>query len=259
MSRDHRLRFLASVTVVVCAVVFMQAPIPQNPAYHSFADQREFLGLPHALNVISNLAFLLVGALGLVRLLRWNRDANRAFDNPAESIPYGFLFFGVFLTGFGSAYYHLAPDSARLFWDRLPMSIAFMSFLATAISERVDRRTGIIVLFPLIAYGMFSVLYWRLTEQSDGGDLRYYILAQLLPVILVPLMVWLLPSPYTRGRDLFVVTGFYLLAKLLEIADAFIYELGRIVSGHSLKHLAAAGAALWILRMLERRRPALQK
>jgi hypothetical protein len=256
VSREHRLRFLASVTVAVCTVIFVQEPIPQDPCYHEFADQRGFLGLPHALNVATNLFFLLVGAIGLVRIFCWSRGEGTAFENPVEAIPYAALCIGLILTGFGSAYYHIAPDTDRLFWDRLPMSIAFMAYLVTAITERIDRRTGVGAVFPLIAYGVFSVLYWRLTEQSGSGDLRYYLLAQLMPLILVPLMVWLLPSPYTRGRDLFVVTGLYMLAKALEIADAFVYDLGRIISGHSLKHIAAAGAALWILRMLQKRAPA---
>ena len=256
MSREHRLRLLASVTVAVCTVIFVQAPIPQDPSYHEFADQRGFLGLPHALNVATNLLFLLVGAIGLAWIFRWSRGASTAFESPAEAIPYAALYFGLFLTGFGSAYYHIAPDTDRLFWDRLAMSIAFMSYLATAITERIDRHTGVVAVFPLIAYGIFSILYWRLTEQSGDGDLRYYILAQVLPLILVPLMVWLLPSSYTRGRDLFVVTGLYLLAKLLEIADTFVFSLGQIISGHSLKHVAAAAAALWILRMLKKRAPA---
>jgi hypothetical protein len=255
VSREHRLRFLASVTVAVCTVIFVQAPIPQDPSYHEFADQRGFLGLPHALNVATNLFFLLVGAIGLARIFRWSRGGT-AFESPAETIPYTALYLGLFLTGFGSAYYHIAPDTDRLFWDRLPISIAFMSYLATVITERIDRRTGVVAVFPLIAYGVFSVVYWRLTEQSGHGDLRYYILAQVLPLILVPLMVWLLPSPYTRGRDLFVVTGLYMLAKLLEIADSFVFSLGQIISGHTLKHIAAAGAALWILRMLQKRAPA---
>jgi hypothetical protein len=37
------------------------------------------------------------------------------------------LFAGVTLSSLGSSYFHLAPDNARLMWDRLPMTIAFIS------------------------------------------------------------------------------------------------------------------------------------
>ena len=252
MSRDHRLRLVATVTGVLCTIIFVQAPIAQDPSYHQFADERDILGLPNGLNVLTNLLFVLTGVMGLMKVARWSRQS-RVFLRPSESVPYAVLFGGVLLTGLGSAYYHVAPNTPSLFWDRLPMSVIFMAYLATAIMERIDQRTGLITLFPLVAYGLFSVIYWRVTEQSGEGDLRYYIIAQLLPVILVALMIRLLPSAYSRGADLYVVTCLYLLAKLCEVGDVAIYQIGSIISGHSLKHVAAATAAAWILRMLQRR------
>jgi hypothetical protein len=47
----------------------------------------------------------------------------------------------------------------------------------------------------------------------------------------------------------------YALAKLMEFLDEKIYSLGSIVSGHTLKQLAAAAASLAILRLLQIRRP----
>jgi hypothetical protein len=67
------------------------------------------------------------------------------------------------------------------------------------------------------------------------------------------LIALLIPSSYTRGADLAIVAGFYVLAKVLEILDRPIFELGHLVSGHTLKHLAAAAAGYWILRMLLKR------
>jgi len=60
-----------------------------------------------------------------------------------------------------------------------------------------------------------------------------------------------LPQRYTRGSDLAIVVGFYALAKVLETFDTPIFAAGRIVSGHTLKHLAAAAAGYCILRMLQ--------
>ena len=163
MKRDHRLRVLAYLTIVFWTVIFLQPPIPQDLAYHQFADQRTLFGIPHCLNVLSNLPFLLVGLWGFSVVFRLATDPEQqAFVRPADSLAYQILFLGVALVGLGSTYYHLAPSNETLLWDRLPMSIAFMAFLATAITERLDRRAGIITLLPLIAFGVFSVLYWHL-------------------------------------------------------------------------------------------------
>jgi hypothetical protein len=51
-----------------------------------------------------------------------------------------------------------------------------------------------------------------------------------------------------------IVVGFYALAKVLEALDKPISAAGHIVSGHTLKHLAAAAAGYCILRMLQKRR-----
>jgi hypothetical protein len=95
------------------------------------------------------------------------------------------LFCGLILTAAGSAYYHLAPDNARLVWDRLPMTMVFMSLVAAIVMERIDLRAGLV----------------------------------LLPILLL------------------------------------VGAAGHIVSGHTLKHIAAAGAGLWIIRMLQMRQP----
>ena len=255
MKRDHRLRLLAGLTFAFWAAVFLQAPIPQDPAYHRFADQRALLGVPHCLDVISNLAFLFVGLWGsrvVHRLV--GPPGQQAFPRPADAAAYQVLFVSVALVGLGSAWYHLDPRNGTLLWDRLPMSAAFMAFLAAVLAERVDRRAGLIALPPLVAFGLFSVLYWHFTEQAGAGDLRYYIVAQAYPVLFAPLMVRLLPSPYTRGSDLYVAALLYLLAKAAEVFDHEVYAAGGWISGHTGKHLLAALGAWWVLRMVRRRR-----
>ena len=254
-THENRLRLLAVLTVAFLSLVLFREPIPQDPEYHDFADQRSLMGIPHALNVISNLPMGLVGLYGmLVIVFSLRRTDSTSFRTPADSIPYLLLFFALVLTGIGSAYYHLAPDTPRLFWDRLPMSIAFMAYLSAAITERIDRRTGLVALIPFLASGMLSVLYWRATELAGAGDLRFYILAQSYPTLFVLLMVLLLPSPYTHGRMLITVTALYLLTRLVEIGDATIFDLGNLISGHTIKHLLTAVAVYWIILMLKRRK-----
>ncbi len=45
----------------------------------------------------------------------------------------------------------------------------------------------------------------------------------------------------------------YVLAKIFEALDREIFSLGGLVSGHTLKHLAAGAAAGVVVRMLLRR------
>ena len=137
------------------------------------------------------------------------------------------------------------------------MTVGFMSLLAAMLMERVSLRGGLIALLPLLVLGTASVLYWYATELRGAGDLRLYLMVQFYTLVLVLLLLWLFPARYTRGSDLVIAMGFYVLAKFLEIVDRPIYRLGGIVSGHTLKHLAAAIGIYWIFRMVARRRPAL--
>jgi hypothetical protein len=251
------LGFLAT-GIFVLGIIFCMPPIPQDLNYHAFADQRTMLGVPNFLNVASNLPFLVVGLLGVQLLLR--QDAVRP-DGPvlerAERWPLLVLFAGVLLTAFGSGYYHLAPDNNRLVWDRLPMTVAFMGFYASMIGERISVRAGAWLLWPLVWLGIVSVYKWYAGEQRDAGDLRLYGFVQFYPLVTIPLLLYLFPARYTSGRDVMIALGWYLLAKLPEVAvmDHSIYNMGHVVSGHTLKHLAAATGAYWLYRMVRYRRP----
>ena len=240
--------------VVVVTVLFVPR-ISQAQSYHRFADQRALLGIPHFFDVTSNVGFLFVGLWGLVFVLRERPGERAAFLVGTERWPYCFFFLGVLLTAFGSAYYHWTPNNARLLWDRLPMAIGFMGLLAAVLGERVSAPLSNRTLGPLIGAGMGSVLYWRWTDLAGGDDLRVYGLVQFGSLALVLTLCVLLPSRYTRGKDMFAVVGFYALAKLFEALDNQIFSLGESVSGHTLKHLAAAVACYLVLRMLKLRRP----
>jgi len=237
-----RVLWLSALTAAGLVIVLGLPPVAQDPSYHQFADQRGGWGVPHFLNVISNAAIFLVGCLGLCLLWRRRQDA-------AGRWPYLALFTGVVLTGLGSAYYHWAPDDARLVWDRLPMTIVFMAFFSAVMAERVDGRAGPRVLVPLLLAGAASVFYWRAT-----GDLRPYIFVQYFPLLLLPLVLWLLPARRPGGLAVTAVLGWYGAAKLLEWMDGPVFALGGLVSGHTLKHLAAAAGALAVWQTL--RRPA---
>ena len=244
--------------IVAIGLTFCLPPIPQDLSYHTFADDRTMLGVPNFLNVASNLPFIAVGVLGLALLLRHGaaRPDGPILDR-AERPPLMVLFAGVLLTGFGSSYYHLVPDNGRLVWDRLPMTVAFMGFFASTIGERIGVRAGAWLLWPLVWLGLASVLNWHMAEQRDAGDLRLYGFVQFYPILAIPLMMYLFPARYTRSGDVVQALGWYLLAKVLEVGviDHRIYDMGHVVSGHTLKHLAAALGAYWLYHRVRYRRP----
>jgi hypothetical protein len=251
----RRARAFGVLAPIIAAAVLLliHGPIPQDPDYHRFADQRVLLGIPHAGDVLSNVAFLLAGVPGLALL--WRKPLAGVFASRAERISYLFFFAGVSLTAFGSAYYHFAPDSQRLFWDRLPMTLGFLSLLSSVIAERVSPRLSSLLLWPLLALGAASVLYWRLTQDAGGGDLRLYALVQYGSALVIALLLLLFPPRYTHAGLFWAVAGAYALAKLCELFDAPILRISGVVSGHSLKHLFAALSAGLVFAMLWRRRP----
>ena len=251
LSRSRAPLLLLTPAAVIAIIALLLAPIPQPLTYHNFADQRAWLGIPNFGDVFSNLPFAFVGVWGLIVLFM---PGKTKFLDPRERWLYFVMFASLILTAWGSAYYHLAPDNARLVWDRIPIMIVFMALLAAVIAERVSVNAGL-GLFPVLeAVGVTSVLYWRSSELRGHGDLRFYAAVQLYAVLIL-LLALLLPPRYTCGSDFAVVVGFYALAKILEEGDRQVFAVGHLVSGHTLKHVAAAAAGYWVLRMLGRRAP----
>ena len=243
--------------VIACAVVLVGAllpPLPEPQAFRGLADTRSFLSIPNFMNVVSNIPFLLVGIWGLRFLARHSTDGN-TFVDARERWPYLACFGALTLVFLGSAYYHLDIDAAGLFWDRLPMAIGFMALLSAVIVERIGARIGLRLLVPLLLLGAASVLYWRWSALYATENLLPYAIVQYGSIAAVLVMCAVFPSRYTRGGDTVQIIAIYALAKLAEVLDARIYALGEIISGHTLKHLLAAFAGYWLLRMLRLRVP----
>lgn len=254
LTRKAGIWFLAALAMAVTLAALTLPPLPQPPGYHQFADQRTLLGIPNFFNVFSNVPFLLVGGAGVLLLLR-NRSphASQPIMDASVRWPYLVLFAAVALVCVGSACYHLAPDNARLAWDRLPMSVGFMALLAAMISERIRPRAGMALLGPLVLAGIASVLYWQWSEAAGTGNLWPYVAVQSFAVVAVLLIVLLFPPRYSRGSDILVAVALYALAKGAEFYDEEIFSVGQLVGGHALKHLFAALAIFWILRMIWKR------
>jgi hypothetical protein len=216
--------------------VTSHGPIAQDVTYHLFADDREIWSIPNFWNVISNIPFVMVGFLGVYKL----RNPGRLKIIGELNIAYVLLFFGTFLVGFGSGYYHLAPDNQTLVWDRLPMAIAFMSLFSIIISEFISVRSGKNLLLPLILAGILSVVYWHFSEMRNEGDLRLYVLAQFYPILAIPIMLLCFRSHCTHVSAYWWLLLTYATAKILEHFDNEVYNVLGFISGHSLKHVFAA-------------------
>ena len=244
-----RSALLLSLGLGVVIAVAMADPVPQDPLYHVFADQRPLAGIPNFLNVMSNLPFLLFGILG------WRSiAANEASVTSDTRLAWMIFFFGVLLTAFGSGYFHLRPDNDTLVWDRLPMTIGFMSLVSIIVSEYFSPRIGRQILIPLLLLGAASVAYWAYTESQGVGDLRPYAVVQFLPMVLIPLTILLYNTRSDLGRYLWWMIGFYVAAKIAEQLDDALFALGGALSGHSLKHLLASLAPASLLYGLSQRR-----
>jgi hypothetical protein len=241
--RHWREGALVLTLLALLAGFMVCGPITQSPAYHDFADRRFLLGVPNLLDVASNLPFLLIGVVGVALCAGRHR--------PPLVASWAVLFIGAVLVCFGSAYYHWVPSDATLLWDRLPMTLAFMGLIVALAAEHVGEGIERVLLVPALAAGVLSVLWWHWT-----GDLRFYVWVQVAPLVCIPFVLVMFPERYTHRRYLLYGLGLYLLAKLAEIADRNIFTLtAHVVSGHTLKHLLAAGALLVVLIMLWRRAP----
>jgi hypothetical protein len=231
--------------VIVVAFFALVPSIPQDVDYHNFSDQNLVFGIPNFWNVVSNIPFVIVGALGLHSLKK--NQSHPVHEQNAWRV----LFVGVLLAGFGSAYYHWSPSNDTLLWDRLPMSIGFMGLFAVVIGERLGEAAYRRSFLPLLLLGVFSVFYWYFTEKMGSGDLRLYAIVQFLPLILIPGKIKFLPPKYSHGHYIYGTIGFYLLAKFLEHFDAKTHELLHLISGHSLKHIVAAIGCYYLVRMYQ--------
>jgi len=240
-----RKEMYVAFTLLAAAAIWAFTPAVAQPGeYFQFADQRAWLGIPNAADVLSNLAFVAVGLLGLYRLQR-----GRPVPDPVARLSLNVFFLGLFLTGFGSAYFHWNPTNETLVGDRLPMTVVFAGVFGAMLAERISSRSGLAVLLLMLVVGPASVLYWKAT-----GDLSLYAVIQFGGMAAILLLL----SLTARGHDPFpwwALIAWYGFAKIMEFGDVFVWNATReLFAGHMLKHLSAALGGLAVANAL--RRPA---
>ncbi|CAN5911431.1 hypothetical protein BH11PSE13_BH11PSE13_08720 [soil metagenome] len=262
----HRERTLLAAFALL--VLFAVAcPAFSGPdAVSVFADDRGWHSLPNAMDVLSNLPFLVIGVLGL-RWLSWldrpelaAAPTSASADEPVSvglsqrlgnSLDCAWLFFaGLIACAAGSVFYHLQPDLLRLAADRAGMAIAFAGLIGVAVCDRVSQRTGWAAAWATLAGGLLAVAVW-----FETGNVAPWATVQFGGMALVLTLALTKPLPAAAGAvglKLGWVIFFYALAKLFELSDHAIYEATHhIVSGHSVKHLTAALAGLPVLHALQ--------
>lgn len=215
-------------------LMFNQHGHQHNHAHgHPFADARAYLGIPNAMDVLSNLPIFLVG------LWVWHSlPSGRALPDTTKRATQVFSA-GLMLTGIGSAIYHWAPSAYTLVWDRSGMAIAFAGMLSLALAEHVSQTFAQRALSGLVAAALFSA--WL--PVMNGNALPWGLM-QLGGVVLLAQLARQPLAADAIGIRLNRVIGLYLLAKALELSDAIVFHASaELISGHSLKHFAAALAA----------------
>ena len=235
---------LAFACLLILAVGAWGPSVDQSAHYHAFADQRALLGIPNMMDVLSNLGFAAFGAMGL-----WygHRIPDAILDRRQRNLA-SLFFFGLVVTALLSGWYHLHPDDAGLAIDRYGMTIAFAGLLGLGVSTRISDRAGEWLTFAVLVGGAWSIATWSATANVlPWAAFQFGGMALLLCLGCLPQRAGTLPVSWT------LVILIYALAKWFEHADIHVYQLSsHWISGHTLKHLTASGAALPVIAALAR-------
>ena len=239
--------------LMACAVACLGPAVAQYSDYHAFADQRTLGGLPFAMDVLSNFPFAVLGAWGLVRLGSTTTPRARRIGFAAlvpcdAQRPLALLFFcGLVLTALCSSYYHLQPDNTGLAVDRMGMLVPFAGLMGLAAADRISARAGQWTAAAVLALGPVAVGVWALT-----GNLLPWSVLQGGGMVLIACLALRTSLVGAWGLPLMAVIAWYVLAKFLELGDHQVLAMTHdLVSGHTLKHFAAAMAAWPVLAVMQ--------
>lgn len=248
MKKTEVLQFTLGIVFTAFILGLFQSPaIPQDLSFHNFADQHHHFGIPNFWNVVSNIPFMVCGPLFFFLYKR--------ISNKLEAVLVLLMGVGFIATGFGSSYYHWSPNNHTLVWDRLPMTLVFVSFFHLLLYRNMSKTVARLSVIPSLIIGVFSVFYWDYTESIQEGDLRMYIFVQFFPLVgtvLILLFNW----KSIQGKwSLLFAFACYMGAKVFETQLDFSLQEAIGFSGHSVKHILSAGSALglyWWARSIVR-------
>lgn len=237
---------IGAVIVVYGLVRLSFGPLPQDPAMHLLADTRTLLGvIPHAGDVLTNLAILAAGLFGLA--LR-----TRMTVAPEARAAVNVLVAASILTAFGSAYYHWAPTNATLIWDRIPITMVLMPLLVLVMADRVHPLFARHALWPFTALGAASAILWGVSEEMGQGDVRLYLIIRIGTAIAIAFLLILRKPRQTGTIWLVAALACEIVMAVFERFDHEVFRLtGGLASGHNVKHVmvgVALAFVFWWLR-----------
>ena len=238
-----RLYLISLLSLVVLALSY--GPIPQPQNYHAFADDRVFWNIPNAFDVMSNLAIIYPGIIGLAFV---HERRNNSVVSDDETSIHITLFAGMILTFAGSVWFHLEPNDSTMLWDRLGMSIVIGSCISLMINDLWDRGLAGKIHIPIVIASITSVLWWPVFD-----DLRVYFIIKHQPFIIFPILMLFGVRIYDKISGYYWGLSMFILATAFEFADQAIFDATGFISGHTLKHIAA-GIGLWFLMTMVRDR-----
>lgn len=229
---------LAGLMLSSIILLWFRLPKADSPHYFDFADQVNFWGIPHALDVLSNLGFFAAGIYGLLEVAKnWRKGT------PSMAILGSVLSLASILTCVGSAYFHWTPNPHTLIWDRIPMTIGFAAVAAMVVADRISARFGLVTLAVLVPFGLVTIIGYA----NGFLDLRPYMLLQFGSLLFVVFTICIYRKGHIRNSMYGIAIIWYVIAKIFEGYDQAILDLTGIVSGHTLKHLCASIAIFWLL------------
>lgn len=246
-SHDFKLLLLQGSLYATLFILFIFCDaIPQNKAYHNFVDKRQICKICNFGDVVSNIPFFFAGGYGIWTM---NQLSDSKFLSSGERFAWFMLFVGIFFVGAGSWYYHLKPNNDRLFWDRTPMCVSFAGFNLVLVEVLGMYKPSRVWQLAALLYCLLSCYYWRIYD-----DLRMYFITQFYPLAVVLPVFLAFEARCTDMGYIYFTLSAYVFAKVTEIYDRQVFRLtGEIISGHTIKHLAAAGGILALVPFLQYR------
>lgn len=238
--------FIYPFTPDVVTNLVIRLGLHGNLGSNHFVDERTWLGIPNAADVLSNLPFAIFGFWGLAL----QANTSKAFRPymRRENFVLTLFFMGLIFTAVGSMLFHLAPSDSTLLWDRVGMAFAFAGMLGVAASERVSARSGIWLGLASLLTGTLALIVW-----SKTSDVLPWMVLQFGCMAMILILAITRQHAKSLGVSLYAVVAWYALAKVFESKDHAIFEsTGHWVSGHTLKHLAASLAALPIIFAIQK-------
>ena len=242
LGKRGALMMLAAMSLAVGVGLLAWGPIPVDAASHRYADDRAWLGIPNALNVVVNLPLFWLGVWG------WCATRSNGWPRPLRVPWQGFhlLAMTVALT---SALYHAAPSDTLFVVSHVGQASAFAMLTLGMLAELVDARFGssaaCVSAAAAVALAGAGIVY---AGRLDGAiDMRPLVLVELVPVLLIPAGALSLRGQHTTASNWLVVLMLYASAKLFDLGDAAILRLtAGLISGHSLMHLNLAIVVGWM-------------